>query len=1023
MRLYNNLVDFINSKKNNSTKGLISLFLVVATTILLPISVNVISNIIYDDKITDPKTEQILPEIEFRNIVEKDFAILKVRIKDSEVFSELDHMLKYEKLDSSSIQKASDQFRSIQTYLDNNRHTIANYKDLRCLLILRKYQFYEKIDLYQEALKWLEIFLANNHSIYFEAERQVLKVKIPLENLKKSNPNNEDIQLIESSLEDLQEKNRNLLLKNESSESGIDQTMDFAYEYVPDSHNQDISFCLPDIDYNSEDHIDYNGFVLIGEDQKIGYKTNRVVLDQGFKVSAGTSFKVNYGGCDRNGKNHSLDKQLNCNNSQKELFCHIDDWAALKAVYLSTDGDNWFSNSGWEEIAGNAPTAKCDLENLFGVNLNEDGCVEFLNLFENQLRGKIPSELYKLNNLKGLLLNGNNLLSQILPELGDLSNLKYFYLNNNQLSGKIPFELANLSNLTHMYLNHNQLSGSISPDLGSLSNLGNMEFKNNELNDSYDSILMSLCFQFTNQNFKMDNESKRRCKNKEVIDSCDCDRGLYLIDRGIIPYLDNYGNRTGSSDISSLNNYFNNADNTGKTYALLLGINDYKNIKDLNYSINDINLLKETLENNYSATQNKLDLTILKDKEATKQNILLTLNDIKEKVKPNDNILMYFVGHGFSKIDKTVNRNIITSQLANNSTSQYILPYDFSYQEISSDLCIDEINEIFNDVNTLNPPLFIVDACRTIGGMENIELNEKEQVSNLTDNTLALEKRTFIDDWRANYVVHGTKDNWSTDAGTCAQTNVYSGDLNQDEIVNNQDFVFSKSRALVHQKIEWYGYPCEDWQNNLPCNGANIKHLDCNGDGIISIADSDVVIDNLGLTHNECSQQIVSITFECDYSTFLQPVDELGNSKLFEVSEVFPAFIMQPKLLVSTQNNEFRNLNSLRMLPPNGKNISGQIPDYPKEKLNKNTAKSIKPKLIILNATSVGNQSVGLREFDHGLFTYNLVKSLKKKSGVDLNKDNYISLQESQTDIDNGVQKTKNKRGDINQQSDLYFYK
>jgi len=72
--------------------------------------------------------------------------------------------------------------------------------------------------------------------------------------------------------------------------------------------------------------------------------------------------------------------------------CHIDDWTALKALYESTDGDNWINNTGWEEITAIAPSANCNLELLFRVELDYQGRVEKLKLTINELNGSIPPE-------------------------------------------------------------------------------------------------------------------------------------------------------------------------------------------------------------------------------------------------------------------------------------------------------------------------------------------------------------------------------------------------------------------------------------------------------------------------------------------------------------------------------------------------------------------------------------------------------------------------------------------------------
>ncbi len=176
--------------------------------------------------------------------------------------------------------------------------------------------------------------------------------------------------------------------------------------------------------------------------------------------------------------------------------CHLDDWIALKALYESTDGDNWTDNTNWQEVTGNQPTGNCNLGNLFGVQLDENGRVSCLDLDGvddclinygndgNNLNGSIPPELGRLSGLTHLLLQKNELSGSIPPEMGELSNLTNLYLSDNQLTGSIPPELGELSNLAALRLNFNKLSGSIPPELGKLTNLESLYLSGNELSGS-----------------------------------------------------------------------------------------------------------------------------------------------------------------------------------------------------------------------------------------------------------------------------------------------------------------------------------------------------------------------------------------------------------------------------------------------------------------------------------------------------------------------------------------------------------
>ena len=62
--------------------------------------------------------------------------------------------------------------------------------------------------------------------------------------------------------------------------------------------------------------------------------------------------------------------------------------------------------------------------------------LEILNLEDlKQITGSIPSSLGKLQRLKQLILDSNNLSSSIPPSLGNLHNLQALYLSDNGLSG------------------------------------------------------------------------------------------------------------------------------------------------------------------------------------------------------------------------------------------------------------------------------------------------------------------------------------------------------------------------------------------------------------------------------------------------------------------------------------------------------------------------------------------------------------------------------------------------------------
>ena len=104
--------------------------------------------------------------------------------------------------------------------------------------------------------------------------------------------------------------------------------------------------------------------------------------------------------------------------------------------------------------------------------------VHELALWQRGLRGRLPTELGRLTELRRLQIRGwygnteaNALTGAIPPDLSSLNKLEYLDLSYNYLSGGIPPELSGLAELRNLDLSYNFLSGSIPLELGGLENL------------------------------------------------------------------------------------------------------------------------------------------------------------------------------------------------------------------------------------------------------------------------------------------------------------------------------------------------------------------------------------------------------------------------------------------------------------------------------------------------------------------------------------------------------------------------
>ncbi len=92
---------------------------------------------------------------------------------------------------------------------------------------------------------------------------------------------------------------------------------------------------------------------------------------------------------------------------------------ALSALYISTGGDNWTNNGGWDITRVPTPS---ELHHWFGIFVAQ-GWIAFLEVHNNNLTGTLP------------------------PELGNLSQLQSLWLQDNALTGMLPRSLMQLTNL------------------------------------------------------------------------------------------------------------------------------------------------------------------------------------------------------------------------------------------------------------------------------------------------------------------------------------------------------------------------------------------------------------------------------------------------------------------------------------------------------------------------------------------------------------------------------------------------
>jgi len=172
-----------------------------------------------------------------------------------------------------------------------------------------------------------------------------------------------------------------------------------------------------------------------------------------------------------------------------------DDYVALRALYLSTNGDGWYDRTGWLDattfMANPTIPTGTDMSTWYGIVLDDNGRVGEIDLGENLLAGNIPPEIDRLTAITDLYLYDNQLTGSIPVEIGNMTTLAYLDLSFNQLMGDIPVEIGNLTNLEELDLYTNQLTD-IPAEIGNLTNLTKLDLNDNQLSGSIPATIGNL---------------------------------------------------------------------------------------------------------------------------------------------------------------------------------------------------------------------------------------------------------------------------------------------------------------------------------------------------------------------------------------------------------------------------------------------------------------------------------------------------------------------------------------------------
>lgn len=140
----------------------------------------------------------------------------------------------------------------------------------------------------------------------------------------------------------------------------------------------------------------------------------------------------------------------------------------------------------------------------------------------------------------------------------------------------------------------------------------------------------------------------------------------------------------------------------GSTYALVIGISDYKdeNIKDLKYAHKDAEIFASYLASEAGGSVPKENIKLLLNENATISNIYVAKKEMENSLKKNDLFYFYFSGHGDVESD--------LYKLG------FLLAYDTPHKSyLNNAIRIEDINIMANTLSVLKGVnvILISDAC------------------------------------------------------------------------------------------------------------------------------------------------------------------------------------------------------------------------------------------------------------------------------------------------------------------------
>ena len=152
--------------------------------------------------------------------------------------------------------------------------------------------------------------------------------------------------------------------------------------------------------------------------------------------------------------------------------------------------------------------------------------------------------------------------------------------------------------------------------------------------------------------------------------------------------------------------HYKGLESTAICYVITIGINKYENPQlELNYAKADARAFAKLVEERAQKLFKKIELIELYDKDATRENILLALDDLATKINPEDVFFFYYAGHGSMVENKFF-------FIPTESVSLYQLD-----KLLKGSIYAGDMQEKFKNIKALKQ-LVVLDACQSGGSTE-----------------------------------------------------------------------------------------------------------------------------------------------------------------------------------------------------------------------------------------------------------------------------------------------------------------